>query len=127
MKTSILFTCLSIFTFVTFANDLKAEKKALIETIKSNYDSWCLNDKAEESPDLSGLNDTQDQIHEASNKETPSADQKIDHIFSDFTFRINNHQAIVQFQVDYQMISAFMEKKDGKWELVCAAIIPPEL
>ena len=43
--------------------------------------------------------------------------------FGDFEFTIVNKQAIVQFTVDDQKISAFLEKENDKWKLVCAANI----
>ncbi len=127
MKTSILFTYLTILTFVAFANDLKAEKKALIETIKSNYDSWYVNQNTEEEFEDSTYQAARVQAVSAQKQKSIENKPNADHIFSDFTFKITNNQAVVQFQVDYQTISAFLEKEDGRWKLVCAAIIPPDL
>ena len=47
--------------------------------------------------------------------------------FKDFKFNIVNDQAVVQFKVDHQMKSAFLEKKNGQWKLICAADIDPVL
>ncbi len=115
-----------MFSFAIFGDDLKEEKALLIETIKSNYDSWVV-EQQQDLPNQSAENWTNDKESETLSIRNPVQKSRAEHIFSDFTFKICDSQAVVQFQVDYQMISAFMEKKNGQWRLVCAAPIPPEI
>lgn len=49
------------------------------------------------------------------------------HRFYDFKFKITSNQAVVEFKVDNFIKSAFLEKKDGTWELICAADLTPVL
>ena len=126
MKNFILLACLSILPFGLLADDLKKEKKNLIETIKDNYDSW----QVKQSAGLIDFPDStkSEQLDASASQIKYRTDVKDGaHIFSDFNFKICESQAVVQFQVDFQMISAFMEKKDGQWQLVCAALIPLDL
>lgn len=127
MKSFILLACLSILPFGLLADDLKKEKKNLIETIKANYDSWQVKlstDELYDFPDSS----ISEPLTASVSQQNYNADVKSgEHIFSDFNFKICESQAVVQFRADFQMISAFMEKKDGHWQLVCAAVIPPDL
>lgn len=127
MKTFILFTFMCITTFVATADDLKQEKKNLIKTIKANYDSWQIKKSSAESNDLFDSTISENLADAVSQEDNPSQLKNGTHIFSDFNFKICETQAVVKFQVDYQMISAFMEKRDGRWQLVCAAVIPPDL
>jgi regulator of RNase E activity RraB len=127
MKNLILLTCLCITSFIATADDLKKEKKILIETIKANYDSWQIKKSPPESNGLFDSAISENLADVVSQENNPSQIKNGTHIFSDFNFKICETQAVVKFQVDFQMISAFMEKKDGKWQLVCAAVIPPDL
>lgn len=127
MKSFIMLACLMVISFGSFGDNLKKEKKALIETIKTNYETWQVDQKNYDSVDSS--------VHHGSDQLLASTSNKIQYIiakssdfkFSDFTFKICNCQAVVRFQVDQKTVSAFMEKKDGQWKLVCAAILPPVL
>lgn len=115
-----------MFSFTIFGDDLKKEKTLLIETIKSNYDSWLVeqHQNIPDQPSEIWPEDPKSETHFSGN---PQQKSKKEHIFSDFAFKICDCQAVVQFQVDYQVVSAFMEKKNGQWRLVCAAQIPPEI
>ena len=127
MKRFIFLACLSIISFYSTADNLEKEKKALIETIKSNYESWLL------KQDTYSALDTSENLNMAYLAASSSGDflytdtVRKEYHFSDFSFKICNCQAVVQFQVDQKTISAFMEKKNGQWKLICAATIPPEL
>lgn len=118
-----------MLSFGLLADNNRKEKKELIESIKANYDSWMVKSEVDQIT----IDETDDSI--ASLQLTASTSNSLyiseapveKHIFSDFNFKICETQAVVRFQVDYKQISAFMEKKNGEWKLVCAAVIPPEL
>ena len=134
-KRVILFLFLSLYSICTFANEnLKKEKKELLEFIKSEFDSWSSTSKDlfpsrnhfKENTSLE-LNDLDAEI--GNTPENPSkelthiksdSDYSV-HDFKDFDFTIVNNQAIVRFTVDDQMVSAFLQKENGQWKLVCAA------
>jgi len=126
MKKIILLSYFSLFAISVFADNSIKEKKLLIETIKSNYDSWQVKHPTGHGEDTSDIWPS-GTLRSSSSKKIEDASTAREHIFSDFRFKICENQAIVRFQVDFQEISAFMEKKDGKWSLVCAAVIPPEI
>ena len=116
-------------------DNLKKEKKALTEFIKNEYDSW-----TKTYPELTALDSHKivkisheadialRQNHLKSTAPTPKpASYKRNPMitppnsFSDFQFTIVNNQAIVQFAVNDQLVSAFFEKDNGQWKLICAA------
>jgi len=142
MKPCINIFIVLIFVFNSaFANDeLRKEKKALIETIKKeyvvylakDYQEWLIaNFSKSENPDStinpmeynSQLN-SQNKNMALAYKTVPVAPENR---FKDFKFNIVNDQAVVQFKVDHQRKSAFLEKKNGQWKLICAADIDPVL
>jgi hypothetical protein len=129
MKTLILLTCMSIVSQGLFAQHYKKVKKELIETIKKNYDSWIVQSDLEDSnsDELDGLSTSPQFTDSSSSVSYQSNSEPEKHTFSEFAFKICETQAVVRFQVDYQEISAFMEKKNGKWALVCAAVVLPNL
>lgn len=135
VKGFLIFFVLVISISNVYALDnLKKEKKALIEFIKSEYDSW-----TRTYPQLSALDShqvvnepivTNSDLQMSENKvikrsaKFVSFNQKVPvepNQFRDFEFTIVNHQAIVQFIVNDQLVSAFFEKENGNWKLVCAA------
>lgn len=114
---------------------LKKEKKIITAFIKSEYATWAGADlqRLKEAsqpivhPSINSAKGSES-IEKTANKVStkfvayntdnlPESPQK----FSDFEFTIVDHQAIVQFTVDNKMISAFLEKENGTWKLVCAA------
>jgi hypothetical protein len=127
MKTLILLACLCITSFSTKGDDLQKEKKILIETIKANYSSWQVKYTAPEQINLSDSLTADELVSSLSVNRNKSPEINQEHIFGDFSFKICENQAVVKFQVDFQMISAFMEKRNGEWQLVCAAVIPLDL
>ena len=116
-------------------DNLKKEKKALTETIKEEYDSWSNSDKQEQNTsnelDLFATHNNHRLVPSSEKqggqlkKNTSYKTYKpiISDSFTDFEFQIVNNQAIVQFKVNHQSVSAFLEKKNGAWKLVCAAKI----
>lgn len=127
MKTFILLTCLCMAFFIATADDLKKEKKILIETIKANYDSWQIKKSSAESNGIFDSANSEILADATPQENNPALLENTTHIFSDFNFKICENQAVVKFQVDFQTISAFMEKRNGEWQLVCAAVIPLDL
>jgi len=134
-KRYILFLFLSLYSICTFANEtLKKEKKELIEFIKSEYDSWSNisqdsfssrnHTKGNSSLKLNDLNgEIGNTSHGPSKKHTSLKSYSDSSVrnFKDFDFTIVDNQAVVRFTVDNQTVSAFLEKENGKWKLVCAA------
>ena len=130
MKVIALILSILLYTNVSLALDnFKKEIKILTEIIKSNYNSWSIETGHSFSSNLNyetsskANGNKSDQILEKheSNVELGNTNKVDSHVFSDFSFTIVNNQAIVQFTVDHQLVSAFMEKIDGEWNLVCAA------
>lgn len=134
-KRFILFLFLSLYSICTFANEnLKKEKKELVEFIMSEFDSWSNTSKDlfpsrnhfKENASLQ-LNDINEEIENTSqipSKKQTSLKSHSDYSvrnFKDFKFTIVNNQAVVRFTVDDQIVSAFLEKENGQWKLVCAA------
>ena len=124
-----------------FANDeLRKEKKALVETIKKeyvvslakDYQEWLMTNFSNSKKIDSTIKPMEydRQLNSQNNnmalayKTVPVASANR---FKDFKFNIVNDQAVVQFKVDHQMKSAFLEKKNGQWKLICAADIDPVL
>ena len=139
--------CINIFIILifvlnsAFANDeLRKEKKALIETIKKeyvvslakDYQEWLMTNFSNSKKIDSTIKPMEydRQLNSQNNnmalayKTVPVASANR---FKDFKFNIVNDQAVVQFKVDHQMKSAFLEKKNGQWKLICAADIDPVL
>ena len=136
MKGLLLLFAFFLFFHNSFAyENLKKEKKALTETIKQEYDSWSNSDVHKQNTStridvFASRNDhilapgVQKQNNQLKKNTSYKTYNSIDSdSFSDFEFQIVNNQAIVQFKVNYQAISAFLEKKNGSWKLVCAAKI----
>lgn len=138
MKYFMLLTCIFLQVDILAASDQKKdERKALIETIKKNYDLWQLKsssgndrltdyDEQHASADVffTSAEENEDSKPDARTNFSTSSSK---HIFSDFSFKILGAQAVVKFAVDTRLISAFLEKKNGQWQLVCAADISPDL
>lgn len=128
MKTLLVLSFISIFNFQSLTADEQKydERNVIIETIKTNYDQWAAKEIKDESsqntkdiiPKLIRENDA----YQPSEKDEEVTDKSR---FSNFTFKILKSQAVVKFLVDNKHISAFLEKKDGRWQLVCAADITP--
>ena len=126
MKHFIVIIAVLIIPALSHAYDnFKKEKKVLTETIINTYDSWAVGLEQETKTN----NVEAFSITEKGGKEILIQDEVVnrdinpanDHKFKDFEFTIVNNQAIVQFTVDHQLISAFLEKVAGKWKLICAA------
>lgn len=132
MKTTVALASTILIALNAFAYDLVSNdqhekvRKALISTIKTQYDTWLINEQAGDEIAMPDSDMTGQRIvtEQQSNSEAPS-NQK--HIFSEFEFKIGQGQAIVRFKVDHKTVSAFFEEKDHHWKLVCAAFIPPVL
>ena len=129
-------TFLLIFTFsiaqpALYADDNgKKEEKNLIKFIKTDYYSWTNNyDRTTESEDFPDYDEQTKAPAELSvgkalkreSRQGQAYSQAAD--FRDFQCTIVDSQAIVQFTVDTQRISAFFEKENGVWKLICAAQI----
>jgi hypothetical protein len=118
----IIFHCL-------IANEQKYdERKVIIEIIKNNYDQWSVKEMEDES--LENINEASPiTLHKNEETQPQEVNEKFTdkNRFSNFTFKILKSQAVVKFYVDNKLISAFFEKKDGRWQLVCAADITPML
>ena len=124
-----------------FANDeLRKEKKALIETIKKeyavslakDYQEWLLTNFSKSKKIDSTIKPMEYGRHLNSQNNNMALAYKTVPVaptnrFKDFKFNIVNDQAVVEFKVDHQMKSAFLEKKNGQWKLICAADINPIL
>ena len=124
-----------------FANDeLRKEKKALIETIKKeyavslakDYQEWLLTNFSKSKKIDSTIKPMEYDRHLNSQNNNMALAYKTVPVapanrFKDFKFNIVNDQAVVEFKVDHQMKSAFLEKKNGQWKLICAADINPIL
>ena len=138
MKKILLLICLfSGVCIRSFAiEELGREKKILIEFIKTDYYSWSKtteqNTTSEAYPELHGQPNIDDELSTSKKSKAVSINKNIgrkqqSHYpsddFTDFEFKIVNNQAIVQFTVGEQKISAFFEKENGKWKLICAANI----
>lgn len=127
-KTLLLFT-LVIFSISAFATgNFKKDKKALCNLIKNKYSSWSIPqnegvlslDTFEASTSIRVLDVQLANKNQVSN--TPIQNKDCSTLnFTEFEFTIVNCQAIVTFKVDNQPISAFFEKNDGEWKLICAA------
>jgi hypothetical protein len=140
MKYFMLLTCIFLHINILAASDQKKdERKALIDTIKKNYDSWLFKSSPENDPmtdhDARHVDadvfftsaDKHENLASGSGAKTNSLANPEKHIFGDFNFKISGTQAVVKFSVDTRFVSAFLEKKNGQWELVCAADISPDL
>lgn len=133
MKRCILFFAMILIFISSFANEnQKKEKKYLIELIKSEYSSWSIKDDIKKPGsdlmELSSFNKPGEKFmseaksdEKSFKKNTSFKSMTIPHEFDDFEFNIVDDQAVVQFTVDQQPISAFLEKDNGKWKLICAA------
>lgn len=124
-KSSLLLFAFFIPIILVFAaENERKDKKALIECIKSDFHSWSydLGNKTNKGDDLHYTNS--DEIAPENklrddDSENSTKQQSAD--FRDFECKIVNNQAVVQFTVDEQKISAFFEKVNGAWKLICAA------
>ena len=136
-----IFIILILVLNSAFAYDeLRKEKKALIETIKKeyvvslakDYQEWLMVNfsKSEKNDTTIKPMEYDSQLNSQNNntvlayKTVPVASSNR---FKDFKFNIVNDQAVVQFTVDHKMKSAFLEKENGQWKLICAADIDPVL
>ena len=133
MKKIILLFSLFIYCISVYANDnFRKEKKALCELIKQEYHSWLVTqnegyltaDTFETSifqqllpTDGPVLANESERIHTNAMRQSSMSNYR----FSDFEFTIVSNQAIVKFIVDHQLVSAFLEKENGNWKLICAA------
>ena len=121
MKNFILLAIL-VFTFISAtAQRLNNDRKELVKAIKTNYNSWQIKES-----DVSKDTTEEQLVATISQASYTTSSTQSKHNFTDFSFKIGEGQAIVQFQVDFKKYSAFMEKEDGKWKLVCAAELPVE-
>ena len=142
MKTGINILLGLIFILNTAAakDKDKKEKKALVETIKKeyvisaarNYQEWLMVNFSNSDNVDTVVNSMENDSHfNAQIKKVPlyyKPDPAVpENRFTDFKFNIVNHQAVVQFKVDHQMKSAFLEKKNGQWKLIIAADLKPVL
>ena len=125
-----------IFIFNSaFANDeYRKEKKALIETIKKeyvisvarDYQEWLIANFSNSEKIDSMIKPMESDLKLNAGINNVPLDNKPDPIepanrFKDFKFNIVNDQAVVQFKVDQQTKSAFLEKINGQWKLISAA------
>lgn len=136
MKGFLLLVAFFLVFHNSFAYDnLTKEKKALTKTVKEEYDSWSNFDEHKQNTSnkmdvfasrndhilVPGAKKQNNQLKKNTSYKTYNT--IVSDTFSDFEFQIVNNQAIVQFKVNHQVISAFLEKKNGSWKLVCAAKI----
>jgi hypothetical protein len=130
----ILFGLLLLFNSILANDDFRKEKKELKETIKTSYVSWLERDYHDwlmaNSSTVPGVDSTEkfsnycaDLQVQASKLAKPYIPESVvsANKLKDFKFSILNDQAIVKFKVAQNMKSAFLEKKDGSWELVFVA------
>ncbi len=136
MKKILILSTLFIYCFSAYANDnFRKEKKALCELIKQEYHSWLVTQKeGYPAPGTFETGISQQPLVKDGSAINPNKAEKINanlkshsstsnYQFSDFEFTIVNNQAIVQFTADHQLVSAFLEKENGNWKLICAARI----
>ena len=128
-----------LISHLSFGETVKKEKKAITDLIKSEYATWSLTEKtpatsnelavkANFSPQHQikpGMSSTTEPMH-ATMRSYSYQDEATEE-FSDFVFNIVENQAVVQFRVDDQLVSAFLEKENGQWKLVCAAKLDPSI
>lgn len=138
MKKIVILCTLLIISICSNASDnLKKEKKSLCELIKQEYHSWSItqNEGYSNQDTFEANSIKHPAIYDESSSSSPF---KVNvslkkytvepvYEFSDFHFTIANNQAIVQFIVNNQMVSAFLEKENGEWKLVCAAKLDPPI
>jgi hypothetical protein len=140
-RTLIILAGLIIFFNGLSANDdFKKEKKALVETIKKEYVTWLERDYQEwltansstfPSADstnkfLDSFSKVNDQLSTLVMAYVPEKVVSANKL-KDFKFSILKDQAVVKFKADDDMKSAFLEKKDGDWKLICVANLRPPL
>lgn len=129
----VLGLCLT-FGSVLANDDLRKEKKELVETIKVMYISMLARDYQDWLSTTYSTLPGADSIEKFSNSCTKlemQASKLVDaytpeavvsaNKLKDFKFSILHDQAIVKFKVEQNMKSAFLEKKDGNWELIFVA------
>ena len=102
-------------------------QQELIATIQKDYVNWLTNKKdyAADIKDLNVIHD--DSLSIISNNDSSTIENYPPGTFQDFKFKITNRQAVVQFSINNLVKSAFFEKKDGTWKLVCCADLAPNL
>lgn len=136
MKKIIILSTLFICSLSAHANEqFRKDKKALCDLIKKEYPTWIVTQN-EGYSDIEALETSVSPIQ--SPRTIQSTDDKKPvkknttykkyskqevFQFSDFEFTIVHHQAVVKFTVNQQVVSAFLEKDNGEWKLVCAAYI----
>ena len=125
-----IFSSIIIILNTAFIQDKTSKiQQELIETIQKEYVSWLV----EKTNEASGANSLPILEHdsttanETGNNFASTSDVLRKYEFYDFEFKITNSQAVVQFSVGNMMKSAFLEKKDGKWQLICCADLSPLL
>jgi len=119
--------------FILLANTAFIQDKTtaiqheLIETIQKEYENWLINKKdyVEETKNLNLA--PEDSLSITWDNTPTDVDYFPSCEFQDFKFKITSRQAVVQFNVNNMLKSAFLEKKDGKWKLVCCADLAPNL
>jgi hypothetical protein len=107
-------------------------QEELIQTIQNEYVNWLM----EKNDDQSNANDldlpTYDSLLNPSQIDVTNNLTSVNTLhpnceFYNYKFKITNSQAVVEFTVGNKQKSAFLEKKDGKWKLICCADIAPNL
>jgi len=122
MKNFILLATLILAFISVSAQGLNKERKMLVDAIKTSYSSWEL---AEASKDSISDKSNEGKLLASIAKTDYESEAKLPKpSFKDFTFKIGDCQAVVEFQVDFKKYSVFMEKENGHWKLVCAAELP---
>ena len=133
--------CINLFIALIFVlnsaftnDDFNKEKKALMETIKKeyvisiarDYQEWLKTNFSSPETSDSTIKPMESDLKLNARINSMPLDYKQDPNvpaarFKNFKFNIVNDQAIVQFKVDHQAKSAFLEKINGHWKLISAA------
>lgn len=125
-----IFSSLIIVLNTAFIQDKTSKiQQELIETIQNEYVNWLVEKNNEDIRANSFPILAHDSTNEKniSNNFTSTAKGHRKCELYDFKFKITNNQAIVQFSVGNILKSAFLEKKEGKWQLICCADLSPLL
>lgn len=136
MKRTLIILAGLIFLFngLIANDDFKKDKKELVETIKKEYVTWLERDYQDwltansatfPSVDstvkfLDSFSKLDEQISKLVGAYEPDKVVSANKL-KDFKFSILKDQAVVKFKADDNMKSAFLEKKDGDWKLICVA------
>lgn len=128
-----------VFNCALANTEYRKEEKVLEQTIKSFYEVWFLDSYTQENQttplyqkiDLSENLIARQVSYEKKEKKGSSLikmdTELVSERVTDFSFNISGSQAVVKFNVDQEAKSAFLEKKDDNWELICIASLDIDL